>query len=73
MVNDLYTKFNRRDSEYCNPYNVFKIIMADDDIMCNTALKTMLEKLGKIQVYSFYNGVNVIFFCNYPFVGLQML
>ena len=59
VVEELYHKYNVKDQERFNPCKIAKIMLADDDIMNNLAMRTMIEHDGKYQVFSFYNGVEV--------------
>lgn len=35
-------------------------MLADDDLLSNLAMRGMIESLGKYQVFSFYNGGEVL-------------
>ena len=59
MVEELYNKCNVNKATAYNPCTVVKIILADDDILSNLALRKMIEEDGQYQVFSFYNGVDV--------------
>lgn len=37
--------------------------MADDDNLCNLALRDMLKKINKFEVLAFFNGLDV--FCSF--------
>lgn len=39
--------------------NSIKVLLADDDLLCNLAMRGLIEGIGKYQVFSFYNGVDV--------------
>ena len=36
-----------------------KLLLADDDVFSNLAVKTMIEKTGKYQIFSCFNGQEV--------------
>jgi len=61
IIEDLCATFNKTEKEIVNPRTTTHIIMADDNIFCNSTLKTIIEKLGKYQVHAFFNGVEVFF------------
>ena len=62
IVNDMYKAFDVKKSDQFVPFEMNKILLADDDILCNMTLKCMIEKNGKYQVNSFYNGLSL---CNF--------
>jgi len=62
MIEDLYQKFNVEAGEQFNPTKIIKIILADDDILSNLALRNMIEQGGGYQVFQFYNGMDACTF-----------
>jgi len=75
IVESLFTSYNVKQSDQFNPYKVHKILIADDDVFCNTMLRNMIEENAKYQVNSFFNGLEL---CNYyeeqgNYVSLIML
>lgn len=35
------------------------MMLVDDNLLGNMAMRSMIEGIGKYQVYSFYNGIDV--------------
>jgi len=62
IVESLFTSYNVKQSDQFNPYKIHKILIADDDVFCNTMLRNMIEEDAKYQVNSFFNGLEL---CNY--------
>jgi hypothetical protein len=59
IVDELYKKYNVPGPESFNPCRVAKLILADDESLSNLALRSMIEREGKFQIFSFYNGTDV--------------
>ncbi len=60
MVEELYAKYNVSEAELFDPYSSVRVVLADDNPFCNSTLRKILEKMGKFQVHSFFNGNDVI-------------
>ena len=58
-IEELFNKYNVNKETAYNPCTVVKILLADDDILSNLALRKMIEEDGQYQVFAFYNGVDV--------------
>ncbi len=59
VIDEMFDKYNVKSTDAYNPCNVVKIILADDDVLSNLALRSMIEQAGAYQVFPFYNGVDV--------------
>ena len=59
IVDELYRKYGMVGAESFNPCRVAKLILADDESLSNLALRSMIEREGKYQIFSFYNGTDV--------------
>lgn len=55
----MHAKRNLKKEESFNPCNVKKIMLIDDDTLCNFGARSMIEASGRYQVFSFYNGADV--------------
>ena len=55
IVEDLYKKCSVNVSEQFNPNKLIKILFADDDVMSNMTLKSMIENEKKYVV--FFNSI----------------
>lgn len=62
ILGELCNKYNVKEHDHFNPYKVTRILLADDEILSNTALRAMLEEEGKCQVTPFFNGLDL---CKY--------
>ena len=51
IVEDLYKKCSVNASEQFNPNKIIKILFADDDVMRNMTLKSMIENEQKYIVF----------------------
>ena len=60
LVKKVQNTFGVKKEDSYDPLNVTKIIVADDNAMCNSTLRILIEKLGNYQVHSSFNGVDVI-------------
>eukprot|EP01022_Parablepharisma_sp_SALTPOND_P023728 TRINITY_DN50_c1_g1_i1.p1 TRINITY_DN50_c1_g1~~TRINITY_DN50_c1_g1_i1.p1 ORF type:complete len:966 (-),score=71.76 TRINITY_DN50_c1_g1_i1:1283-4180(-) len=59
IVDEVYEKYNKKQEAYYNPCTIAKVLLADDDILSNLALRSMIEQTGLYKVFTFYNGVDV--------------
>jgi hypothetical protein len=58
-VQEVYEKYYGPEGGVANPLSEPKILLADDDIFSNMALRSMIESSGQYHVHSFYNGADV--------------
>ena len=58
MVDQLYEQCNRQES---NPRKLKRVILADDDALCQATVKKMIEDFGGYEVLPFFNGPNVCY------------
>ena len=56
LAKEIQNKFGVKNSY--NPLSVTKIILADDNPMCNNTLRLLIEQVG-YQVHPCFNGVDV--------------
>ncbi len=60
LVDALYRKYNMTAKDgYSNPCRVINVLLADDDVFCNTTLTTIIESSGQYRVFPFFNGSSV--------------
>jgi hypothetical protein len=59
MVDELYKEYNVNKDKAYNPCTIVKILLADDDVLSNSALRRMIEQDAKYQVTNCFNGVEV--------------
>ena len=59
IIEEMCVKYSVKEEELFDPCRSIKVILADDNIPCNMTLRVIMEKLGKYQVHSFYNGTDV--------------
>ena len=62
IIEALYKKYHVKESERFNPCKTITILLADDDNMCNTATRKMIQDAGRYQVNPFFTGLDL---CNY--------
>ncbi len=62
IIDAMHQKYRGQEQQqegYYNPCSVAKILLADDDVLSNLALRSMIEQSGLYRVFTFYNGVDV--------------
>ena len=55
----MYNKYNSEEAVNFAPRCQAKIILADDDVLCNFAVKTMITKLANYNVVACFDGTEV--------------
>ncbi len=58
MVDELYRKCHVKAADFYNPCSVVNVLLADDDVLSNMALKKIVESSGNYRVFPFYNGLS---------------
>ena len=61
MIEEIKTKQKENSSLSANVTEIrsVKVLLADDDVFSNLALKSMIEKSGKFQALPCFNGQEV--------------
>eukprot|EP00831_Metopus_contortus_P008918 TRINITY_DN13441_c0_g2_i1.p1 TRINITY_DN13441_c0_g2~~TRINITY_DN13441_c0_g2_i1.p1 ORF type:complete len:381 (-),score=60.68 TRINITY_DN13441_c0_g2_i1:30-1007(-) len=61
-IDELYQNYNISSWESMNHYKILNIMIADDDSLSNNLLQNLIEKVGKFQVFPFFNGKDAVAF-----------
>lgn len=74
VVQRLHEKCNVKEGEGFDPCRVVNVVLADDDVLSNMALRNMIEQQpGKYQVFPFYNGLAVFLLILTLCIGIRVL
>ena len=59
LIEEMCDKYQLNKDMITPPPVAAKVLVADDNVFCNTALKGLIESCGNYQVLTFYNGADV--------------